>query len=34
MVEALDAELARRLADELCAAAQRIAGRDAGSPQG
>ena len=34
MVEALDAELARRLADELCAAAQRTAGRDAGSPQG
>ena len=34
MVEALDAELARRLADELCAAAHRIAGRDAGSPQG
>ncbi len=34
MVEALDAELARRLADELCVAAQRTAGRDAGSPQG
>ena len=34
MVEALDAELAHRLADELCAAAQRTAGRDAGSPQG
>ena len=34
MVEALDAELARRLADELCAAAQRTAGRDADSPQG
>ena len=34
MVEALDAELVRRLADQLCAAAQRTAGRDAGSPQG
>ena len=34
MVEALDAELARRLADELCVAAQRTAGRDAGSPHG
>jgi phosphoglucosamine mutase len=34
MVEALDAELAHRLADELCVAAQRTAGRDAGSPQG
>ena len=34
MVEALDAELAQRLADELCAAAQRTAGRDADSPQG
>ena len=34
MVEALDAELAQRLADELCAAAQRAAGRDADSPQG
>ena len=34
MVEALDAELARRLADKLCVAAQRTAGRDAGSPQG
>ncbi len=34
MVEALDAELARRLADELCATAQRTAERDAGSSQG
>ena len=34
MVEALAAELAPRRADELCAAAQRTAGRDAGSPQG
>ena len=34
MVEALDAELARRLADELCATAQRTAERDAGSSRG
>ncbi|MDG2906795.1 MAG: hypothetical protein P6D49_00675 [Acidimicrobiales bacterium] len=34
MVEALDAELARKLADELCATAQRTAERDAGSSQG